>query len=127
MTVAAARRLLRSKLTVDVCALRIGGAVMLTGAAILPLLPGPDGPPCPLRSLTGIPCPLCGTTTSVIAAVHLRPLQALVANPAGLLAVALAVWLLLSRRREWVVVPIWAVLLGLAFMWVWQLARVGVL
>lgn len=127
MNLGVTRRLMRSKLTVDVGALRVGGALMLAAAAVLPLLPGPDGLPCPLRSLTGIPCPLCGTTTSVIAAVHLRPLQAMAASPAGVPAVALAVCLLLFRGRDEADVPRWALLLGLVFLWVWQLVRFGVL
>ena len=73
----------RARSTVDLGDLRIAGSLLLAAAAALPVLPGPDGVPCPLRSLTGIPCPLCGMTTSVTAAVHLDPLTALAANPAG--------------------------------------------
>ena len=113
--------------TVDLGDLRVAGAVMLTGAALLPILPGPDGVPCPLRSLTGIPCPLCGMTTSVSAAVHLDPWGALVANPAGLLAVAVAVGLLLARHRRTADVPVWGLPAVLAVMEIWQLVRFGVL
>ena len=100
---------------------------MLAGAVLLPLLPGPDGVPCPLRSLTGIPCPLCGLTTSVTAAVHFDPLPALAANPAGVLAVAVAVGLLVFRHRRTADVPVWALLLALVLMEIWQLARADVL
>lgn len=113
----------RARSTVDLHDLRIAGALMLAGAAVLPILPGPDGIPCPLRSLTGIPCPLCGMTTSVTAVVHLDPLQALAANPAGVLAVLVAVALLVFRRRRQVTVPVWAFAAGLAVMEVWQLLR----
>lgn len=111
--------------TVDLRDLRIGGLLMLAAALALPALPGPDGLPCPLRSLTGIPCPLCGMTTSVTAAVHLDPLAALAANPAGVLAVVVAVGLLVFRRRREVDVPVWALVVGLAAMWSWELARFG--
>lgn len=43
-------------------------------------------PKCPFRSLTGLPCPTCGTTHAVLAALHGRPLQALAANPLAALA-----------------------------------------
>ena len=118
---------LRAKATVDLHDVRIAGAVMLAGAALLPLLPGPDGVPCPLRSVTGIPCPLCGMTTSVAAAVHLDPWQSLAASPAGLVAVAVAIGLLLFRRRATVDVPMWALPLALFAMEIWQLVRVGAL
>jgi len=112
---------------IDLGDLRIGGAVMLAGAALLPILPGPDGLPCPLRSLTGIPCPLCGMTTSVTAAVHLDPWGALLANPGGLLAVAVAVGLLIARHRRSAYVPVWALPAALVVMEIWQLVRFGVL
>ncbi len=120
-------RVIRATATVDLHDLRIAGGVMLAGAAVLPLLPGPDGLPCPLRSLTGIPCPLCGMTTSVTAAVHLDPWQALLATPAGLAAVALAIGLLVFRHRQTVDVPVWVMPVALVAMEIWQLARVGVL
>ncbi|HJV08370.1 MAG TPA: DUF2752 domain-containing protein [Acidimicrobiales bacterium] len=118
---------LRARSTVDLADLRVTGAALLAAAALLPLLPGPDGVPCPLRTLTGVPCPLCGMTTSVTAAVHLDPLQALAANPAGILAVVVAVGLLLFRRRREVSVPVWALPVALVLMEVWQLARFGML
>ena len=115
----------RSK--VDLHDLRIAAGLMLAGAALLPLVPGPDGVPCPLRSLTGIPCPLCGMTTSVTAAVHLDPLGALSANPAGLVAVLVAVGVMVFRGRREVSMPLWAVLVGLVLMELWQLARFGLI
>ena len=118
---------LRATTSVDLHDLRIAGSVMLAAAVLVPLLPGPDGIPCPLRSLTGVPCPLCGMTTSVTAAVHLDPLAALAANPAGVLAVIVAVALLVFRRRRQATVPAWALPVGLVLMWLWQLARVGIL
>ena len=115
-----------ARTTVDLHDLRIAGAVMLAAATLAPVLPGPDGVPCPLRSLTGVPCPLCGMTTSVTAAVHLDPLTALAANPAGVLAVAVAIVLLVARHRRRLTVPVWALPAGLLLMWIWQLARLGV-
>ena len=113
--------------TVELGDLRIAGGLMLAGAVLVPLLPGPDGLPCPLRSLTGIPCPLCGMTTSVTAAVHLDPVAALAANPAGVLAVLVAVGLLAFRGRRQATMPLWAVPAALVLMELWQLFRFGLL
>jgi hypothetical protein len=114
-------------LNVELRDLRIGGGLLLAGAALVPLLPGPRGLPCPLRSLTGIPCPLCGMTTSVLAATHLDPVAALAANPAGVLAVLVAVGLLVFRGRRQVTLPLWLVVGAVAAMELWQLARFGVI
>ena len=113
--------------TVDLHDVRIAGGLLLAGAALIPLLPGPDGLPCPLRSLTGIPCPLCGMTTSVTAAVHLDLVAAVAANPAGLLAVLVAVGLLVFRGRRTVTLPLWCPPVALVVMELWQLARFGLL
>lgn len=113
--------------TVDLHDLRIAGGVMLAAAAALPVLPGPDGVPCPLRTLTGIPCPLCGMTTSVTAAVHLDLVAAVAANPAGVVAVVVAIGLLLFRSRRQLTVPVWSPPLMLVLMEIWQLARFHVL
>ena len=118
---------LGARTTVDLHDLRVAGALMLAAAAAGPLLPGPDGLPCPLRSLTGVPCPLCGLTTSVTATVQLDPLAALAATPAGVVAVLIAIGLLLFRRRRQATVPRWAPPVVLCFMWIWQLARFDLL
>ena len=113
--------------TVELHDLRVAGGLLLAGAALMPLVPGPDGLPCPLRSLTGIPCPLCGMTTSVTAAVHLDVVAALAANPAGVLAVLVAVGLLVFRGRRRVSLPAWCAPAALVVMELWQLARFGLL
>ena len=111
-------------LELDTRFMRGAGAAMLGAAAVLPALPGHPGLPCPLRTLTGVPCPLCGMTTSVEATVHLDPLRALAANPAGPLLVAVVLVLLVWRppmvRVAW---PL--VVAALALSWVFQLHRFG--
>jgi hypothetical protein len=85
---------------------------------------------CPLRRLTGVPCPLCGSTTVFIEAGHAHWTAALTANPVtvlavlGLLTAPLGLgarwWGMTNRRRS-------AVLGGaLAASWAWQLNRLGV-
>ncbi|HET7482696.1 MAG TPA: DUF2752 domain-containing protein [Actinomycetota bacterium] len=98
----------------------------LGAAALYPLVPHPDLI-CPLRATTGIPCPLCGMTTSVTATVHGDIGAALAANPAGVLAVAVAGVLLVSRRARALRVPplLWGLLL--AGMWLFELFRFSIL
>lgn len=116
-----------ARVAVDLADLRVAGGLMLAAAALAPVLPGPDGVPCPLRTLTGVPCPLCGMTTSVTALVHLDLAGALAANPAGVIAVLVALVLLVLRRRREASVPVWAIPAALTVMWIWQLARFGII
>jgi uncharacterized protein DUF2752 len=111
---------------VDGSDLRRAGGFMLAAAVALPLVPGHPALLCPLRTLTGVPCPLCGMTTSVEATVHLRVGDAFAANPAGILLVAVAV-VLLVRRPSFVRVPMNLVMVALALMWAFELHRFGFL
>lgn len=106
--------------------LRGAGAALLAAGALLPLLPGHPGISCPLRRLTGIPCPLCGMTTSVEATLRLHLHAAFAANPAGLLAVALAV-LIVVRRPHRLTVPVALTPVLLAGMWLFELHRFSIL
>ena len=89
---------------------------------------------CPLRRLTGIPCPLCGSTTVFMEAGAGHWGAAIAANPVTVLAFLLFLaapialidpvssWSRLSTRRR-------NVFLGvvLALSWLWQLHRFGFL
>ncbi len=99
---------------------------MLGAALVLPALPGHPGLVCPLRTLTGVPCPFCGMTTSVESTVHLRFRDALAANPAGVFLVAAALWFVLRRPTQlrYSLPLLWV---GLALMWVFELHRFAII
>jgi hypothetical protein len=94
---------------------------------------------CPLRALTGVPCPMCGMTTAATglaagdldAALAANPLVLVVAGLTLCMAVLMAVraaglaapaaqWPA-SRRRQ----ALWAVAVLLASSWAFQLHRFG--
>ena len=109
--------------TIDPTDARGAAFAMLAAAATLPLLGGPAGLPCPLRTLTGVPCPLCGMTTSVEATVHGHLGAALQANPAGPFVVLAALALLVRRPRRVVKVPTIALLVLALGLWLFELHR----
>jgi ABC-type Fe3+-siderophore transport system permease subunit len=103
--------------------LRWAGAGMLALGVVLPHLPGNPGLPCPLRTVTGVPCPFCGLTTSVKAVLHGNGRAAWGANPFGLLVVALAVALVVRPGWRRASVPTVLVLAGVALSWLFELHR----
>jgi hypothetical protein len=111
---------------IDVGDLRVAASLMLAAAATQPLWSGiSPGVPCLLRATTGIPCPLCGMTTSVCATVALDVGTAVAANPFGIVAVLVAILLLVRPRIETLTVPRGLAAAALAASWAWQLARVA--
>jgi hypothetical protein len=118
-----AARSTRGFASVRVRELRIVGAVMLGLATVRPAIPFEFAPPCPLRTVTGIPCPMCGMTRGVTALVHGDIARAVVLNPGALLVVALAIVLLVQWKVRRFVVPIWVIVTVLALLWSWQLFK----
>ena len=108
---------------VDLRPLRIAGLALVPAALAISATPLDVVPPCPLRTLTGIPCPLCGSTRGVIAAVHGHLGEALTLNPASLLALALAAMLVLGWRVERVRIPMWGIVAVFAVLWSYQLFK----
>jgi len=101
--------------------LRVASAGMVGVAAVWPLLPHPSVA-CPLRAATGIPCPLCGMTRAVVAAVHGHLATSLAFNPGGILVLLLAAVVLvrpalLARVR----LPLWTLWASLAALWFWNI------
>jgi Protein of unknown function (DUF2752) len=111
------------------------GAVAALALANLHV-PGRPATVCPLRALTGIPCPFCGGTTAAVHIGHLDLLGALRANPiavlAALVTACMPAVMAIGARRGW---PSWltrrtvtaTVVLAVAFSEVWQLFRFGII
>ena len=95
---------------------------MLAAGLALPTLPGHPSLHCPLRTLTGVPCPLCGLSTSVEETVRLHLGDALAANPLGVLLVLVAVALLVLRPAR-LALPRAVIPTVLAASWLFELHR----
>jgi len=67
---------------------RVAGGILLLAAVLPPswVLSGP--PLCPFRLLTGLPCPGCGLTRSVVSFLHGDVAGAIAFHPLGPLVVA---------------------------------------
>ena len=79
--------------------------------------------PCLLRSATGVPCPLCGMTTGVLALAEGDVGASLAANPGAIVFVVAVAIALTGRAR-----PLGARLLPLRLpllgaMWLFELRR----
>lgn len=102
--------------------LRVASAGMVAIAAAWPILPIHPAVACPLRSATGVPCPLCGITRAVVAAAHGHVGASLAFNPAGVVVLLVAVIALL--RPAWLVrlqLPAWSFLTIVGALWVWNI------
>lgn len=85
---------------------------------------------CPFRALTGLPCPLCGSTTMVADVGRLRIGAAVLAAPVTLVALVVVVLVGPDTVANWLQklprqVRIGSALALVLFSEVWQLARFG--
>ncbi len=83
-------------------------------------------PPCPLRTLTGVPCPFCGMTRGAVALVHGDVVASLALNP-GVVLVALVVIAALGAvvvvGGPRVAVPTWLPFAVVMALWSFQLFK----
>ncbi len=117
-----ARRRTRGLASIDARTARFLAGGLLGVAALRPMMGVDLTPTCPLRSITGVPCPLCGTARGVDALVHGDLGRALVLNPGVLLLAAATLFLMVQWRMPRVTVPVRTIAGVLAVLWIWQLA-----
>jgi hypothetical protein len=102
--------------------LRIAGIGLITVAALWQVSPVHPPLACPLRTTTGIPCPFCGMTRAVVAAVHGDLIGSLRFNPGGLLVLALAAYVILRARLPRARAPVGLVFGVLGALWIYNIA-----
>ena len=90
------------------------GALYAVSPVHLPL-------PCPLLTLTGIPCPLCGMTRSVTALFRADFIGSLRFNPGGILLVAVAALMLFWRPRVQLQFAVWILPVMIGALWIWNI------
>jgi hypothetical protein len=110
---------------IQLAPLRVAGLALVPAAVALSVSPVDPVPPCPLRTLTGIPCPLCGSTRGVIAAVHGHVGHALALNPASIGVLVLAALLVAGWRIDRLRIPAWVIVTVFAVLWGYQLFKYG--
>ncbi len=112
-------------------AIRAGGMAAAAVLAALVHRVHDPGILCPIRAVTGVPCPLCGGTTVFMELGAAHPVKAAAANPFALAgAIGLATAPLGTGRMWWAMSPrTRACFLGVVIIlsWLWQLARFGLL
>ena len=105
----------------DASTARFSGAALAAGGVLWAATPIHPPLVCPLRALTGIPCPVCGMTRAVTAAMRGDLWASLRYQPAGIVLLVIGLFMVTRRSRDPVRVPVWIILSGLALMWAWNL------
>jgi Protein of unknown function (DUF2752) len=101
--------------------LRAGAIAMVGVAAVWKVSPVHPPLACPLRSTTGIPCPFCGMTRAVVAAVHGDVIGSLRFNPGGIFVLALAIYVIAKAKLPRNTFPLWSIWVVFGLLWVWNI------
>jgi hypothetical protein len=107
----------------DLKGLRVAALAMVVAGLAYRLGTLPDVVLCPLRRVTGVPCPFCGATRSVGAAVQGDLGASLALNPVGLMIIVATVALLIAWRWRRIAIPAWTVVGFFALLWSYQLFK----
>ena len=103
-------------------------AIGLAGISFgLAHLPASVGLPCPLRSLTGVPCPFCGMTTALRALGGGHVANSLQAAPLGMILVLVVLLMAIRRANPPLRVPVWYLLTPITAEWLYELTRYHVI
>jgi len=102
--------------------LRYMAGGMIAVAAVWPFLPLHPPGVCPLRTTTGIPCPFCGMTRAVVAAVHGNFADSLRFNPLGIAILLAAIAVLVRPQLLRIRIPVWPLVIGGALLWGYNVA-----
>ena len=100
--------------------IRLGMVALGAAAAVYPIAHVPLA--CPLRSMTGIPCPFCGMSRAVSSAVHGHVGASLAFNPGGIFIVLFAAMLLVRPQLARTIrPPVWLLAILLVALWIWNI------
>ncbi len=133
----------RSRLyTVVMLACAVGSTwLWIQNASLLPALTG-DNSTCLIKSISGVPCPSCGTTRSILELLDGHFITALQWNPMGIIVLLIMVispvWILLDMlfkkesflryysraenhlKSKWIAIPA----IGLVIInWIWNICK----
>lgn len=98
------------------------------GIALLGLaVPFPIFPPCPMLTVTGVPCPMCGMTRSVRSLAGGDVGASLRYQPLGIIAAFVGISVLvmwatpMARRVTSIRIPIFVAVSCVAISWIWNI------
>ena len=111
--------------------LRQAGYLLPLGLSGYLILKGAQGPllgwPCPLRALTGIPCPTCFLTRATVAALRGNLSESIQLHAFGpLVAVALIAWCFTAISQRRLIpreIPAWPLAVGAVVLFAYWLMR----